>query len=124
MWQWIRDPELGAFADRVFEKRYEAVLGSASDIIPAALELTFTSTALCGLAKALGVHEEPSVWDLDRRSAVRANLDAIFFHLYGVAEDDVTFILDAFPILAKAEFDSFGRYATKDRVLDAYRKLS
>ena len=66
---------------RVFEKRYEAVLGSASDIIPAALELTFTSTALCGLAKALGVHEEPSVWDLDRRSALRANLDAIFFHL-------------------------------------------
>lgn len=51
---------------------------------------------------------------------LKAQLDAIFFHLYGIDRDDVDYIMDAFPIVKRKEFSKLGEYRTKRLVLEAY----
>ena len=46
-----------------------------------------------------------------------AALDALFFHLYGLNEDDAAYVLDTFPIVRAQDEAAFGRYRTKDEVL-------
>ena len=55
---------------------------------------------------------------------MRARLDALFFHLYGLSEDDASYILDQFPVLEKNERKQFGTYLTKHLVLNQYRALA
>ena len=46
----------------------------------------------------------PFVWDEDRRLKLRAKLDAVYFHLYGVTDrDDVRYIYSTFPIVEREE---------------------
>ena len=46
----------------------------------------------------------PFVWDEERRLLLRATLDAVFFHLYGVTErDDVRYVYSTFPIADPTE---------------------
>ncbi|WP_375026830.1 hypothetical protein [Actinomadura sp. GTD37] len=60
------------------------------------LELTYTAHDLDGFAAELGSEQQPFVWDEDRRFAMRAELDAAYFHLYGVARHDASYIMDTF----------------------------
>ena len=40
----------------------------------------------------------PFVWNEDRRLHLRAKLDAVFFHLYGITDrDDLRYIYSTFP---------------------------
>ena len=55
---------------------------------------------------------------------MRARLDALFFHLYGLDEDDASYVLDQFPVLEKNERKEFGHYLTKHLVLSQYRALA
>ncbi len=65
----------------------------------------------------------PFVWDDERRLKLRAKLDAVYFHLYGVVDvfsrdperiaqgrDDVRYIYSTFPIVEREEIATFGRY--------------
>jgi len=47
----------------------------------------------------LGDDGPPFRWDEERRFAMRAELDAAFFHLYGIERDDVDYIMETFPIV-------------------------
>ena len=49
---------------------------------------------------------------------MRAKLDALFFHLYGVTDrDDVRYIYSTFPIVEEQETRAHGRYLSRDLCL-------
>ena len=42
------------------------------------------------------------------------------FHLYGIARDDVDYIMDTFPIVKRKDEAAHGKYRTKRVILDIY----
>lgn len=88
------------------------------------LELTYTSQNMAPYARALGHDGPPFKWDSDRRALVRAELDACFFHLYGLTRDEVDYIMDTFPIVRRKDEAASGDYRTKRLVLDSYDTLA
>nr|WP_062338849.1 DNA methyltransferase [Herbidospora sakaeratensis] len=97
-------------------------------IIPRVLELVYTAHDLVGLARDLGDSGAPFEWDVQRRTMIRAELDAYFFHLYGIARDDVDYILETFQSetggLKNNEIAKYGTYRTKDLVLAEYNRMA
>ena len=67
------------------------------------LRLTFTSDDMAPFARDLGYTGSPFVWDAEERRHLRARLDALYFHLYGLSRDDAGYILDTFPIVRKQD---------------------
>ncbi|MGW1882062.1 Eco57I restriction-modification methylase domain-containing protein [Streptomyces sp. NPDC001970] len=65
-------------------------------IRPRVLELTYTSYEMASWAKYLGDDGPPFVWDERRRFLMRAELDAAYFHLYGIERADLDLVLDSF----------------------------
>ena len=70
-------------------------------LTPRVLELTFSAHALEEYASSLGYDGPPFVWDADRRPLLRAELDAAFFHLYGLERADVDYVMDTFRIVRR-----------------------
>ena len=82
------------------------------------LRLTYTSHDMAPFARDLGHHGPPFPWDPEQRRHLRARLDALYFHLYGLDRDDASYILSTFPIIQRqdeAQFD--GRTAPADLIL-------
>ena len=51
-----------------------------------------------------GKVKPPFEWDEERRQKLRAKLDAVYFHLYGVTDRDyVRYIYSTFPIVEREE---------------------
>ncbi len=98
---------------------------SAADMVRAAvLELTYTAHDMAPFARDMGYVDDagelrpPFNWDEDRRLKLRAKLDAIYFHLYGVTDrDDVRYIYSTFPIVEREEMAAFNRYRSRDLCL-------
>ena len=98
---------------------------TAGEIVrEAVLELTYTAHDMAPFARDLGHVDArgrvppPFVWDEERRLALRAKLDAVFFHLYGVTgRDDVRYVFSTFPIVEKRETKAWGRYRSRDLCL-------
>ena len=96
--------------------------------------MTYTSHSLKGWAEALGYEGEPFVFDPERRAVLRAELDARYAKLYGLNEQELTYILDpsavygpdypseSFRVLKEKEIAEFGEYRTMRMVLEAFRK--
>lgn len=93
-------------------------------LVPRVLELTCTSTHLQSFASDCGHEGVPFRWDPERRLALRAELDAAFFHLYGLSRGDADFILDTFPIVQRDDEKAHGEYRTKRFVLDFYDRMA
>lgn len=103
-------------------------------IVPRVLELTYTSNSLKPWAEALGYNGEPFKFDPERRAILRAELDARYAKLYGLNEEELTYILDpsavygpdypseSFRVLKEKEIAEFGEYRTMRMVLEAFRK--
>ena len=98
---------------------------SAADIVrEAVLELSYTTHDMAPLAVDLG-HVDgagevrpPFRWDAERRLHLRAKLDALFFHLYGVTDrEDVRYVWSTFPIVERQDVQAFGRYRSRDLCL-------
>ena len=81
------------------------------------LRLTFTSDDMFPFARDLGYTGLPFTWDAEERRHLRARLDALYFHLYGLSRDDTVYILDTFPIVRRQDEKEFGDYRTKRLVL-------
>jgi len=90
---------------------------------PRVLELTYTAWDLEGFGADLGYHGPPFRWDLARRELMRAELDAAFFHLYGIERDDIDYIMDTFPIVKRKDEAAHGEYYTKRLILERYDAL-
>ena len=65
----------------------------------------------------------PFRWDEERRAQIRAELDAIFAHLYGLTRDEFAYILDTFPIVRRKDEERFGEYRTKRLCLEQYDRF-
>ena len=87
------------------------------------LELTFTTWNLKPFAQDCGYDGPPYRWDEDRRFLLRAELDAAFFHLYGIARDDVDYIMETFPIVKRRDEKAHGEYRTKRVILEVYEEM-
>lgn len=81
----------------------------------AVLELTYTAHDMAPFARDMGYVDKagkvnpPFVWDEERRLKLRAKLDAVYFHLYGVTDrDDVRYIYSTFPIVEREEMAAYG----------------
>ncbi len=60
----------------------------------------------------------PFLWDEDRRLSLRAKLDAVFFHLYGVTDrDDVRYVYSTFPIVQRQEAAAYGSFRSRELCL-------
>lgn len=55
---------------------------------------------------------------------MRCELDAAFFHLYGIERDDVDYILDTFPMVRRKDEAAHGEYRTKRVILGIYHELA
>ncbi|MFE7813132.1 Eco57I restriction-modification methylase domain-containing protein [Streptomyces sp. NPDC057433] len=93
-------------------------------IVPRVLELAYTATDMKGLATHLGDNGTPFHWHEDRRRQLRAELDALFFHLYAVSREDVDYILDTFTIVRRKDEARYGTYRTKDLILVEYDRMA
>jgi hypothetical protein len=89
-------------------------------LLPLVLELTYTAYDLQGFAQNCGYTGEPFRWDEARRFLLRCELDAAYFHLYGIRRDDVDYILETFPIVKRKDEQAHGEYRTKRIILDIY----
>ena len=70
-------------------------------IVPRVLELVYTAWDLAPFARDLGYEGDPFPWDEERRALLRAELDGIYAHLYGLNRDDFAYILEQFPIVKR-----------------------
>jgi hypothetical protein len=107
-----------------------------SFLIPRVLELTYTSYSMAPFARDLGYDGPPFAWKEDRRAQLRAELDAWYARAYGLARDELRYILDpadvkgpdypseTFRVLKTNEIRRFGEYRTGRLVLAAYDKLT
>jgi hypothetical protein len=75
-------------------------------------------------AEDCGDDGPPYIWDPERRFQIQCEIDAAFFHLYGISRDDTAYILDTFPVLARSDERAYGEYRTKRVVLDIYDAMS
>lgn len=66
----------------------------------------------------------PFRWDEERRATLRAELDAIYAHLYGLTREELDYILETFPIVRRKDVDRYGSYRTKELILNYYDEYS
>jgi len=88
------------------------------------LELSYTAWDLEAFAQDCGWNGPPFRWDEDRRFLLRCELDAAFFHLYGINRDDAAYIMDTFPIVKRRDEEKYGTYRTKDTILEIYDAMA
>lgn len=105
---------------------------AAAEIVRAAvLELTYTAHDMAPFARDMGYVDKdgavlmPFIWNDERRLALRAKLDALYFILYGVfdpskaeqSRDDIGYIYSTFPIVEREETAAHGAYRSRDLCL-------
>lgn len=93
-------------------------------ILPRVLELTYTAWDLEPFARDIGFNGPPFRWNPDRRFLLRCELDAAFFHLYGISREDMDYIMDTFPIVRKNDEKAHGEYRTKRVILEIYDEMA
>ncbi|MEV5239857.1 DNA methyltransferase [Streptomyces cinnamoneus] len=97
-------------------------------LTPRTLELVYTAWDMEPLAQDLDDTGTPFIWNEDRRAQIRAELDAYFFHLYGVSREDSDYILESFQTenggLKNNEIAKYGEYRTKRLVLSEYDRMA
>ena len=85
-------------------------------IVKIASKLICTTPEFDGLAKEVGLKGyEEGVTDPTERAKLRAELDGMIAHLYGLTEEEFAHILTTFPIVPEA---------TKQAAMEAFKKLA
>ncbi|MEV1022010.1 DNA methyltransferase [Streptomyces sp. NPDC050264] len=101
------------------------VLSRHSDFITCrVLELSYTANDMLAFARSLGDTGNAFRWDEGRRTLMRAELDALFFHLYEISREDASYILESFPLVKRKDEAKYGHYRTKDLVLAEYDRMA
>lgn len=92
--------------------------GTVADwILPRVAELALTSW------DTVMPPEAPFKWNDVRRAAIRAELDAAFFILFGLDDSQAEHVMDSFVVQRQSEEKAFGEYRTKRAVLDELVKM-
>jgi hypothetical protein len=88
------------------------------------LELTYTAWDLEPFARDVGYDGPPYRWNPERRFLLRCEVDAAFFHLYGLSRDDTDYVMGTFPIVRKHDEKAHGEYRTKRVILEIYDAMT
>ena len=88
------------------------------------LRLTYTAHDMEPFARDLGYDGPPFIWDEEERRHLRARLDALYFHLYGLSREDAAYVLSTFPIVQREDEAAFGKYRTRDLILSYMNALA
>ena len=112
---WYIVEQLPVIPPERFDERRFGSKTAAEIVREAVLELTYTAHDMAPFARDLGHVDDagnvkpPFVWDDERRLVLRARLDAVFFHLYGVTDrDDIRYVYSTFPIVEREEKAAYG----------------
>ena len=120
---WYTVEQLPVIAPADYDRAFGAT--TARDLVRHhVLRLTYTAHDMAPFARDLGYHGPPFIWNQEKRRHLRARLDALYFHLYGLSKDDAAYILDTFPIVRRHDQTAFGAYRTKDMTLAYYNALA
>jgi len=92
----------------------------ATWLLPRILELIYTAWDLEPFASDHGYPGPPFRWNEARRFLLRAELDAAFFHLYGISRPDVEYIMETFWVVRNKDMAAHGSYRTKDTILERF----
>lgn len=66
----------------------------------------------------------PFTWDEERRSQLRAELDALYAHLYGLSREELEYILETFPIVKRRDEVRWGEFRTKRLIMEIYDEIT
>ncbi len=103
---------------------WDSRVDNSTWIATLATELMCTSEAMSVPLLEFGNEGASFVWEPQRRHLLRNELDAAFFHLYGVERGDVAYIMDTFPIVRRKDEQEYGEYRTKRLILEVYDAMS
>ena len=113
---WYIVEQLPVIAPTDYDRSFGAT--TARDLVlDHVLRLTYTAHDMAPFARDLGYDGEPFIWDEEERRHLRARLDALYFHLYGLSRDDAEYVLDTFPIVRREDEAACGTYRTRDMTL-------
>ena len=87
-------------------------------------ELVCTAWDMGQFGRAIGWEGAPFQWDSQRRATLRAELDGAFFHLYGLARDEVEHVMESFWVVRDRDEKEHGTYRTKELILEAYDAMA
>ncbi|MGC5031093.1 Eco57I restriction-modification methylase domain-containing protein [Micromonospora sp. DT229] len=104
--------------------RPEQLMSHRSFITPRVVELAYSSHDMSDFARDLGDVGAPFKWNEERRATIRAELDALFFHLYGICRNDAIYIMETFLIVKRKDEAKYGTYRTKDLILSEYDRMA
>ena len=102
----------------------------ADFVVPQVLALSYTAHDMAPFARDLGYVDgagkvlSPFVWDEEERRQRMAALDALFFYLYGLDASEAAYILDTFPIVREQDTKTYGRFRTKDDIIQVHQLLA
>ena len=111
---------------------------STKDIIAIrtrSVELTYSAQDLEPFVAEFGAGSVKPTWNVERRAALRAELDAYYAYLYGLTRRELEYILDpkavmgedypseTFRVLKENEIKEFGEYRTQRLVLEAWDRF-
>ena len=113
---WYIVEQLPVIAAQGYDQRFGDK--TASDLVrDHVLRLTYTAHDMAPFASDLGYDGPPFIWDEEERRHLRARLDALYFHLYGLSREDADYVLSTFPIIRHEDEAAFGTYRTRDLIL-------
>ena len=113
---WFIVEQLPVIAPGDYERRFGET--TARELVrDHVLRLTYTAHDMEPFARDLGHDGPPFTWDEEERRHLRARLDALYFHLYGLDRDDADYVLGTFPIVKREDEKEFGSYRTRDMIL-------
>ncbi|MDE5442897.1 restriction endonuclease [Bradyrhizobium sp. CSA207] len=120
---WYLIEQLPLLSKRDYRRKFGSK--SAEEIVrEVVLELTYTSNDMAPFARDMnyldadGDVKSPFLWDERRRLSLRAKLDALYFHLYGIVDrEQIRYIYSTFPVVERDEQEQWGKYASRDLCL-------
>ena len=113
---WYTVEQLPVIADEAYDRLFGQK--TAREIVrDHVLRLTYTANDMIPFARDLGYDGPPFIWNEEERRHLRARLDALYFHLYGLSRDDAGYVMDTFPIVRREDEAAFGRYRTRELAL-------
>lgn len=114
--------QLPVIPPEVFEADCSWANGTFADwLTPRIAELVMVSEIGAAFRQRLG--DAIYDWDGSRRCRLRAEIDGAFFCMFGIAREDVDYIMDTFPIVKRKDEAEFGEYRTKRLILENYDRM-
>jgi type I restriction-modification system DNA methylase subunit len=88
------------------------------------LKLSCTAEDMIPLAEAAGFKEKIHKWKDAERAELRAELDAAYFHLYGISREDAEYILSTFSGMVDDDGPTLTGNSAAKEILQAYDDLA